>query len=68
MDFVRRAYCIWVQLDAMKTQAAKLVAKAALLLRNVIKLNRIIRWPLDVEQDKVSIPQSVKKFVQTLLF
>ena len=52
----------------MRAQSVALVAKAALLLRNEIKQNEINQtWPPDVEQDKDIIPQSVIKFLQTLL-
>ena len=67
-DLVKRTHALQVELDAMRAQSVALVAKAALLLRNDIKQNEINQtWPPDVEQDKDIIPQSVIKFLQTLL-
>ncbi|KAJ8414408.1 hypothetical protein AAFF_G00052780 [Aldrovandia affinis] len=67
-DLVKRTHALQVELDAMRAQSVELVAKAALLLRNEIKQNETNQtWPPDVEQDKDIIPQSVSKFLQTLL-
>ena len=67
-DLVKRTHALRVELDTMRAHSVKLVVKTAILLRSEIKRNGTNQtWPPDVEKDKDIVPESVSKFLQTLL-
>ena len=67
-DLVKRTHALRVELDTMRAHSVELVVKTAILLRSEIKRNETNQtWPPDVEEDKDIVPESVSKFLQTLL-
>ena len=67
-DLVKRTHALRVELDTMRAHSVELVVKTAILLRSEIRRNETNQtWPPDVEEDKDIVPESVSKFLQTLL-
>ena len=67
-DLVKRTHALRVELDTMRAHSVELVVQTAILLRSEIKRNETNQtWPPDVEEDKDIVPESVSKFLQTLL-
>ena len=65
---MKGTHALRVELDTMRAHSVELVVKTAILLRSEIKRNETNQtWPPDVEEDKDIVPESVSKFLQTLL-